>query len=60
MKEYIILGSNNFWYATDTSLKDAKATIKAIRKDHSGFADDETGQEPEMPKEFFIFEAIEV
>lgn len=55
--EFLVIGSNNFWYATDTTLKNAIATARAAKKDHAGFADPETGHEPEKPETFYIYKA---
>ena len=58
--EYLIIGSNNFWYSIETSLKNAIATVKKIKKEHSGFGDPETRHTPEMPETFYIYKAEEI
>jgi hypothetical protein len=58
--EYLIIGSNNFWYSTEASLKNAITTVKEIKKEHSGFGDPETEHEPSMPETFYIYKAEEI
>lgn len=58
--EYLIIGSNNFWYSIETSLKNAITTVKEIKKENTGFGDPETGHEPEMPETFYIYKAEEI
>ena len=57
---YIIIGSNNFWYASDDTLKDAKESLADIKKNYKrdyDFRDPESGYSPEKPKEFMLFES---
>ena len=62
--EYIIIGSDNFWYASGlSSLKEAKKEIKNIKRNISKghYADPETGQmRDELPEKFYIYKAIEI
>lgn len=60
--EYIIIGSNNFWYASGlTSLQEAKNEVKEIIKKDKWFADPETGEtKDELPNKFYIYKATEV
>ena len=59
--EYLIIGSNNFWYAMEDTYKHALERAKEIRADHNncGFADMESGHEPEEPETLYIYQAIE-
>jgi len=57
--EYLIIGSNNFWYSTESTLGNAVITAKEIRREHSGFSDPETGHKPEKPETLYIYEARE-
>ena len=42
-KEYIIVGSNNFWYASgNKSLNEARKDIRYIKKHHSEYGDPES------------------
>lgn len=56
--EYIIVGSDNFWYASGlTSLKEAKEVIKNIKKNIQSYADPETGErQTEVPETFYIYQ----
>ena len=58
-KEYIIVGSDNFWYASAIStLKEAKKQIKHIRR-HIGEYGEPNGLNlrTNIPETLFIFEA---
>ena len=60
-KQYLIIGSNNFWYASGLeTLKEAKREIKEIKKNASDYSDPETGYIPELPEKFYIYEAKEI
>ncbi len=56
-KEFLVIGSNKFWYSIETSLKNAITTIKGIKKDPAGFADPESGYEPDKSETLYIYEA---
>ena len=62
--EYIIIGSNNFWYASGlTSLTEAENEIKEIQKNagNSTYADPETGEiKEDLPDKFYIYKGVEV
>lgn len=58
--EYLVIGSNNFWYASEITLKNADATAKEILRDAGGFSDSETGYQPEKPETLYIYEAKEI
>lgn len=59
-KEYLIIGSNNFWYASCLkSLAEVKAEIKKIKKEKSWYADPESGYEPDLPEKLYIYKAEE-
>lgn len=57
-KEYLILGSDSFWYAMCESLEEAMESLKNIKK-----CFDETGvweTQSVEPDDFYIYEAEEV
>ena len=62
--EYMIIGSNNFWYASGlTSLAETRSEIKEILKNgkNSCYADPESGEmKDELPNQFYIYKAIEI
>jgi len=62
--EYIIIGSNNFWYASGlTSLTEAENEIKKIKKNgkNSTYSDPETGEiKEDLPEKFYIYKGIEI
>lgn len=59
-KEYLLLGTNNFWYAVASSLKEAKELKRDILNDTSGqlFGDPESGHCPEKPTDVYIYEVV--
>lgn len=58
---YLVIGSNDFWYAIEDSRKNAVAFAKSILKDEAGYFDDpETGHSPERPEILYIYKAEEV
>ena len=61
-KEYIIVGSDNFWYACDLhSMKEVKSTIQDIIKNPENYSDPETGERrTEPPETFYVYEGFEV
>ena len=59
-KKYIVLGSNNFWYALLNTKKEAKEFVKNFLKLDESFADPESGYSPEAPEDFYIYEAKEI
>jgi hypothetical protein len=60
-KEYLLLGTNNFWYAVASSLKEAKELKKDILSDASGqlFGDPESGHCPEKPTDIYIYQVLQ-
>ncbi len=56
-KEFLVIGSNNFWYATHSNLKDAMDESREIGKGGGGYADAETGREPLVPDTVYIYKA---
>lgn len=62
---YLVIGSNNFWYSMDSSLKDAMATVKQIEAEDfedpsDTFGDPESSNKPFKPNEIFIYKAQQV
>lgn len=62
--EFLVIGSNNFWYSSgEESVADCKKLIKSIKKDYRdgcvSYADPETGAQPDKPERFYIYEARE-
>ncbi len=65
MKKYILLGSNNFWYSLDTSLKRIKKEAKEILKEYADvrtldYSDPESDYHPYTPNSITIYEVKEV
>lgn len=62
-KEYLIIGSNNFWYASGlTSLEAVKQEIKNI-KGNQPYGNPESGkisEIAEMPDTLYVYEAKEI
>ncbi len=60
-KEYLIIGSNNFWYGIESNLKDAKELQKDIlENENTDFCDPETGHQPEVPDDVYIYKSEEI
>lgn len=60
-KEYQIIGSNNFWYASClTSMKEVKEQVEHVKKYHHTYADPETGHHPETPETLYVYLAEEI
>ena len=61
-KEYLVIGSNNFWYASELeSVEEALAEIEEIREHPGGYGNPEAcDQCPDLPERFYIFEAREI
>lgn len=66
-KEYLVIGSNNFWYDTCGTLKEAKAEAKTILKyknkydeGNPNYGDEESGHNPFTPNTIYIYEAKEI
>jgi hypothetical protein len=59
MEQYLVIGSNNFWYSIADTLQEAKQTAKEIKKKnpYMVFADPETGNEPTAPETVYIYKA---
>lgn len=59
-KEYLIIGSNNFWYGVESNLKDAKEMSKDILEGkNTDFCDPDTGHQPEVPDDVYVYKVIE-
>lgn len=52
-KVWLVIGSNNFWYAECESLEDAKETAEQIKAGEGGY-------EVEKPERVYIYEGQEV
>lgn len=59
-EEYLVIGSNNFWYSIEDTEKDARITARSILEGEEGYEDPETGNEPSTPSEVFIYKASKV
>lgn len=61
MIKYLVIGSNNFWYATCTYKKEALAIAKEIQSkedyDQILFGDPESNYFPEQPSRIYIYKA---
>jgi hypothetical protein len=58
-KEYIIIGSDNFWYGSGFfTIKEALDEIKLIKKNPSGYGNPENNStQTELPETFYIYSA---
>ena len=54
---FILVGSNNFWYASfpNTSLESAKKEARKILRNYRDYEDPESGYSPERPSQIFIY-----
>jgi len=60
-KEYIIIGSDNFWYGLCDTLKEAKEIVENAQSNISDFANPETGRcQIAPPETFYIYKGEEV
>ena len=64
-QQYLVIGSNNFWYAIANSKKEAKTIAKEIMEDFSDeesnhYKDPESGNRPFRPEEIYIYQAKEL
>ena len=62
-KEYLIIGSNNFWYGSClSSLKEVKAEIENIRENVQSYGNPEaTGDsEEKLPDSLYIYKAEQI
>lgn len=60
-KEYLVIGSNNFWYASCLeTLKEAKEIANDVIENSNGYSDPESGHEPEEPETVYIYKAYEI
>lgn len=59
-KVYLVIGSNNFWYAQHSSLRDAKQEAREIVEGDTNYSDEESGHTPDVPESVHIFRAEEV
>jgi hypothetical protein len=55
--KYLVIGSNNFWYAIRDSLKEANQVARNIikNKDDVVYACPETGYSPETPEQVYVY-----
>lgn len=58
--EYLVIGSNNFWYSAEDTLTDAKIEAKGILEGKGEYDNPETGHTPNLPDIVYIYKAIEV
>lgn len=59
-QEYLIIGSNNFWYASGiTSLEAVKEEVKRI-KGNQAYANPENGKIAELPDTLYVYKAEEI
>lgn len=57
-KEYIILGSNNFWYSAGSkNKKEAIDEAINILCGEGSFEDPESGHRPDVPEKVYIYKA---
>lgn len=59
-KEYLVIGSNNFWYTATGSLADAKAEAADILAGNGSYGDEESGHQPNTPETIYIYQAFQV
>lgn len=59
-KQFVILGSNNFWYAIEDSLEDAKKLAKSIKNGDGDYSNPESSYIPDTPDDVYIYEAKQV
>jgi len=52
---YLVLGSNNFWYGTCSTLAEAKEVADTAIISPESFDDPETGYTPDSPDGVFIY-----
>lgn len=57
--EYLIIGSNNFWYGSGlSSLKDAREEVENIKENPTEYGNPENNDRTDsLPKEFYIYKA---
>ena len=55
--EYLVVGDNNYWYALEDSLKNAKNMAEVVAK--GDFSNEETDNLP-LPDQIYIYKAVEV
>lgn len=56
--EYIVVGSNNFWYHTGDDLEEAKRIAIEIVEGNDYSVDPETGYSPDDPEEVYIYRCL--
>ena len=66
-KEYLVIGSNNFWYASCDTLKEAKQIKKEVMKEpkdevnyNYGNGESNPIHHPFGPDNIYIYESIEI
>ena len=60
-KEYLVVGSNNFWYASAHSKTGAlKIARDAMNERESSYEDPESGHTPDIPENVYVYEARKV
>lgn len=58
-KQYLVIGSNNFWYATCETKADALDECKNVLRGES-YNDPESGFFPSTPQKVYIYKAEQV
>ena len=60
-KEYLVVGSNNFWYASARSKTGALKIAQDVMNGHkNSYEDPESGHTPDIPENVYVYEAREV
>ena len=66
-KEYLVIGSNNFWYASCSTLKEARQVKKEIMKSRKDKINYDYGNEesyptyhPFRPDSVYIYKSVEI
>jgi len=59
--KYIIVGSDNFWYACSSNLKQIKEDIENIKENITDYADPENGKHrEELPETLYVYKVEEI
>ncbi|MFA6273915.1 MAG: hypothetical protein WC662_02030 [Candidatus Paceibacterota bacterium] len=66
-KEYLVIGSNNFWYASCDTLKEAKQVKKEVMKGRKNRINYDYGDEenypthhPFRPNSVYVYKSVEI
>jgi len=60
-KEYLIIGSDNFWYTTCSNMKEIEREIEQIKEDVKSYGNPENSDRQEdLPETLYIYEAKEI